>query len=99
MVSSIHCNYFNPFRRGNWLLGEVQHPESAIAVLLGQVKSMLLVEIPRRSIFLRRNEPAHQPFAPARASLSCQVGQQRCLNRSPDDTTAEQERIDLAALA
>jgi hypothetical protein len=46
---------------------------------------MLLVEIARRSVFLCRQKPTHQPLAAALASALGRMREKRSFDRSSDD--------------
>src|ERR1700674_6056507 len=60
---------------------------------------MLRVEIARRSVFLCRQKPAHQPLASALGGAFGEMGEQRRFNRSSNNPTAQQEGVHFALLA
>src|SRR5208283_6077175 len=77
---------------------QIERPQRARAVCLLPLEAMLRVEIARRSVFLRRQKPAHQPLAAAPGSALGEMSEKRSFDRSSDDAAAQQKGIDFALL-
>src|SRR5450756_2962524 len=77
---------------------QIECPQRARAICLLPLEAMLLVEIARRSVFLCRQKPTHQPLAAALASALGQMREKRSFDRSSDDAAAQQEGIHFALL-
>jgi hypothetical protein len=70
------------------LAGEIERPEGTFAILFHESKFVLGVEIARRSIFLRRQEPTDQALAAALGCAFCDVGEERGFDGAADDAAA-----------